>query len=475
MNDVQAGLADLAGLTIFADCGETPLLGAFRFLLEEWALVSPEAPEALGRNRPGPPAGGKPPLSLLRCWAALVREIVRGPGAPDAESDHPGASNLGAPETSFFSRVRDLALSSDNPFTLAVERGAAGPLLTRLAGGDLERLGRIAAFDISALGFAIALYLRSWGLEAAASGVEAEARSLWQAEGRGDAAVAAASLKTEGPVQKPEGRPPQVLWSPEDFAAHIRRSGAGILSGQGFFRWESGPQPVFNSDPIRLADLSGYKDQRSLVINNTLAFLEGKSANNLLLYGDRGTGKSATIKAVCREYRGLRLLELRQEAMAELPAVMAFTATRGLRFVIFIDDLSFEGIDDSFTGLKALLEGGVETRPPNTVIYATSNRRHLVKELAADRGPGPELRSFDTMQEQLSLADRFGLTVFFTAPSQEEYLDIAGFIAEKRGLSRDGCFRENALRWEKWFNGRSPRTAAQFVDWMAGGRAFPWE
>ncbi|MDR3248157.1 MAG: ATP-binding protein, partial [Treponema sp.] len=116
-----------------------------------------------------------------------------------------------------------------------------------------------------------------------------------------------------------------------------------------------------------------------------------------------------------------------------------------------------------------------ETRPANTVIYATSNRRHLVKERLADQASADaEVRSFDTVQEQLSLSDRFGLTVIYTAPNQDEYLSIACFIAERRGLKPDEQFRQNALRWEKWFNGRSPRTASQFVDWVAGGQAFPW-
>jgi predicted AAA+ superfamily ATPase len=337
----------------------------------------------------------------------------------------------------------------------------------------LNRLGRIAAFDIPALGFGIALYLRSQGLEDAARGVEAEARELWQAEGRRRADA------TEG--RRPWGD------SLESFAAHIRRHGAGLFSRHGFFRWTppdragSGTlQPVLTSDPISLADLCGYRNQRSTVIDNTLSFLEGRAANNLLLYGDRGTGKSATVKAVCREYRdrGLRLLELRKEDMEKLPALMEFTAPRGLKFIVFIDDLSFEGLDNSFTGLKALLEGGVEVRPPNTLIYATSNRRHLVRERLADRPGDGEVRSFDTMQEQLSLSDRFGLTVFFTSPSQEEYLETARFIAERRGLRPDEKFekfRENALRWEKWFNGRSPRTALQFVTWLGGGKPFPWE
>jgi predicted AAA+ superfamily ATPase len=215
-----------------------------------------------------------------------------------------------------------------------------------------------------------------------------------------------------------------------------------------------------------------------------------------LLYGDRGTGKSATIKAVCREYapRGLRLLEARKECLGELPEILECLARRNLKFIIFIDDLSFEVMDDTFTDLKALLEGGVETRPANTVIYATSNRRHLVRECLVDRPAAPigstsagEVRAFDTMQEQFSLADRFGLTVIYAAPSQDEYLGIAEYIAWRRGILKSAgedpspegeesrrLFRENALRWERWFNGRSPRTAVQFVDWAAGGSGWPW-
>jgi predicted AAA+ superfamily ATPase len=413
---------------------------------------------------------------------------------------------------SFWACVRELALSSDNPFTRAVERGdritgdetmtggsAIPPLLTQLARDDLDRLGRIAAFDLSALGFSIALYLRARNLEEAASHIEAEARILWRSEGA-------------GPGDKPDAGPPDrqapfrpgTPWGafPEEAAAHIRRRGAGAFSRHRFFRWESGgpalpaaarltagggvprgvPRPVPYPDPITLSDLVGYESQRSLVLHNTLAFLEGKMASNLLLYGDRGTGKSATVKAVCREYsdRGLRLLELHKEDMAELPGILEFTALRGLSFVVFIDDLSFEGLDDSFTSLKALLEGGAGTRPPNTVIYATSNRRRLVRESPAGRQGSPgsgdgEARSFDTIQEQLSLSDRFGLTVIFTAPSQEEYLRIARGIADRRGVAPDSRFRENALRWEQWFNGRSPRTASQFVDWLKGGKPFPWD
>jgi predicted AAA+ superfamily ATPase len=161
-----------------------------------------------------------------------------------------------------------------------------------------------------------------------------------------------------------------------------------------------------------------------------------------------------------------------------------------LKFILFIDDLSFETQGDSFTHLKGLLEGGVEARPSNIVVYATSNRRHLVKEKFADRPAGggiatgseADVRAFDTMQEQLSLSDRFGVTVVFTAPDQDSFLKIAQFIAEERGLLNPltvsdielQTFRDNALRWERWFNGRSPRTARQFVDWLEGGEEFPW-
>jgi predicted AAA+ superfamily ATPase len=480
---VLPALADLAGLTLFKDCKRRPLLRAFRLLLEEWAGCSPDPGFAAPGGAPGKtfqdnsPRRQSPPLSLLRRWAALVRE-------------------LGAGDGDFSSRLRELALGSDNPFTLGAERGEEGRSDTfpaRLAEGDLNRLGRLAAFDIPALGFAAALYLRSWGLEEAAAALEAEARSLWQVEGR-----ERARQELPGPPVFPDSGgagvfPPEGSTQPwgaslEAFAAQIRRHGAGVLGRRGFFRWtpSSGSprtpgtlRPVLNPDPVSLADLSGYRDQRAVVAGNTLSLLEG-AANNLLLYGDRGTGKSATVKAVCREYldRGLRLLELRKEDAAELPAVLEFTASRGLKFVVFIDDLSFEDLNDSFTGLKTLLEGGVEARPQNTVIYAASNRRHLVREHPADRPASPgneDLRSFDTMQEQLSMADRFGLTVFFSAPSREEYLETARFIAERRGLKPDGGFRERALRWEQWFNGRSPRTASQFVDWLKGGKPFPWD
>jgi predicted AAA+ superfamily ATPase len=266
-----------------------------------------------------------------------------------------------------------------------------------------------------------------------------------------------------------------------------------------FYAADGKLRPAANCDPVRLGDLSGYAEERQVVVSNTLRFLSGcggegaanlpeaslPRANNILLYGDRGCGKSATVKAVCNEYaeRGLRLVELRKTELASLPAVMSMLGGRGLRFILFIDDLSFEAGDSDFMMLKAMLEGGIETTPPNVVIYATSNRRHLVKEPRSERpGSHADVRAFDTMQEQLSLADRFGVTVIFSSPSQDEYLRIAEFIARRYGALPEDAdavrlqrFREDAVRWERWFNGRSPRTAAQFVEWLAGGDDFPWD
>jgi predicted AAA+ superfamily ATPase len=391
---------------------------------------------------------------------------------------------------SFYITVAFLTLTDDNPFTHAAEAqepGTMPPLLRTLAQTDLSRLGRIAGFDLPGLGFHIAERLRRAGLHLSAGNVEEEARSLWAAEGMQDLSEEARTVLNIFPEARDWGA------SLPEFCAYLHTKGAGELGLYHSFRWTGVLQPVCNPDRVRPADLAGYEEQRQVVVANTLRFLESGYANNLLLYGDRGTGKSATVKAVCNEYahQGLRLLEVSKRDLFQLPLILESVASRPFRFIIFIDDLSFESTDDSFTSLKMLLEGGVEAKPAHAVVYATSNRRHLVKEplkdrpttaLAADAAAAGDMRAFDTMQEQFSLADRFGLTVVFTAPGQDEFLHIAEYIAARRGLLKTPeepeerkRFRENALCWERWFNGRSPRTAAQYVDWAAGGTGFPWE
>jgi len=204
--------------------------------------------------------------------------------------------------------------------------------------------------------------------------------------------------------------------------------------------------------------------------------LAGLPANNILLYGDRGTGKSSTVKALLNRYRenGLRMVEVKKSDLADFPRLVRELRTSPQRFVLFVDDLSFEENEVEYKELKAVLEGGLESRPENVVIYATSNRRHLVRERFTDRQPeypeNGEVRPGDTVQEKLSLADRFGVTVLFMAPDKALYLEIVRGLAARRGISwpREELERQ-ALLWEAWQNGRSGRSARQFIDSIWGG------
>jgi hypothetical protein len=266
----------------------------------------------------------------------------------------------------------------------------------------------------------------------------------------------------------------------EELIAFHRRYGAGILARYRAFYWDHAAgclRGIADPDPVTLADLIGYETERADVIENTLQFLDGWPANNVLLYGDRGTGKSSTVKALLNEYheRGLRLVEVPKTQLFDFPDIIRNLKERGKKFILFVDDLSFEDSESSYTALKAVLEGGLESRPGNVLIYATSNRRHLIRERFGDRdglqstSDEDEVHARDTVQEKLSLADRFGITVIFPTPDQGRYLEIAEGIAVRRGLLIDReQLQRSALNWERWHNGRSPRSARQFVDWLEG-------
>ena len=224
--------------------------------------------------------------------------------------------------------------------------------------------------------------------------------------------------------------------------------------------------PVDHPDPQRLSELFGYERQRREVIDNTLALVNGKPAQNVLLYGDAGTGKSSTVKAVVNEFsdRGLRLIEISKEQLRELPVIIGEISQYPLKFIIFIDDLSFTSGEDSFGALKAALEGSASARGENMVIYATSNRRHLIRESFSDR-EGDDIHRNDTMQENLSLSARFGLRVSVGRPDKKEFIAIAEGIAKEKGLELP---EDLGLKAEQFVmssgNGRSPRTAKQFVE-----------
>lgn len=249
-------------------------------------------------------------------------------------------------------------------------------------------------------------------------------------------------------------------------ARFYRENGCGIYAQYRAFIWRGGKiRPVLHPDPTALSDLTGYELQRKAAIDNTLAFLNGLPANNCLLYGDRGTGKSSTVKAILNEYyhRGLRMIEMPKESLVDFPVLVDKIAGLPMKFIIFIDDLSFSQQDETYASLKAVLEGGLAARPENTLIYATSNRRHLLRETFSDR-EGDEIHRGDTIQESLSLADRFGLSIRFSLPGKDEYLEIVRRLAGQRGLG--GHLKEledGAERWAIGCGGRSPRCAKQYI------------
>lgn len=230
--------------------------------------------------------------------------------------------------------------------------------------------------------------------------------------------------------------------------------------------------PVKYPDEVKLSELIGYKRQRQLIIDNTLALIHGKPASNVLLSGDAGTGKSSSVKAIANEFRdqGLRIIEIRKDQLRDIPVIIDSLSKNPLKFILFIDDLSFAKDDDNFGALKAILEGSVSARANNIVIYATSNRRHLVKESFSDR-EGDDVHRNDTVQELISLSERFGLSITFSKPNKDEYLDIVRGLAKLRGLDMpEEELEKEAERYAVGRSGRSARAAKQFIDKMLSSR-----
>ena len=233
--------------------------------------------------------------------------------------------------------------------------------------------------------------------------------------------------------------------------------------------------PINNTDSVLLKDLIGYEIQKKKLIDNTEAFIKGLPANNVLLCGDAGTGKSTSIKALLNEYydQGLRMIEIYKHQFQDLSSIIAQVKNRNYRFIIYMDDLSFEDFEIEYKFLKAVIEGGMETRPDNVLIYATSNRRHLIKESWNDRNDMENengMHRSDTMQEKLSLVARFGVTIYYGKPSQKEYFTIVKELRKRYPsitlTDEELCAEAN--KWELSHGGISGRTAQQFINYMAG-------
>lgn len=233
-------------------------------------------------------------------------------------------------------------------------------------------------------------------------------------------------------------------------------------------------QAINNMEKVMLDELVGYEIQKQKLIENTEAFVQGRKCNNCLLFGDSGTGKSTSIKAIVNEYydQGLRMIEIYKHQFKDLSNVIAMIKNRNYKFIIYMDDLSFEEFEIEYKFLKAVIEGGVETKPENILIYATSNRRHLIKETWNDRSDvqvDNGMHKSDTIEEKLSLVHRFGVTINYSKPTQKEYFNIAVELCRRLGVeASDEEIMAEANKWELSHGGISGRTAQQFANYMAG-------
>jgi uncharacterized protein len=413
-------------------------VGVLRGVLD--AAVVRDFLELMGLLEGGKPDPGGVAIVFGRLWAelALAEERL----LPDA----------------WQSFLVGRMLDDENAFSLGAERGEVSSSVLRQAGRDLLTLREMFA----------------WDAEALLGRVESTVPSL-------------AGVWVPWSDPAPEDESPRhtiarKLSAAENWEACVQlladyfaRHGAGPFSRHRVFQWRGGRlRAVVRPDPVRLEGLISYEREREPLILNTERFLSGLPAHHALLYGPPGTGKSSTVKAVLNQYAdsGLRLVEVKKEDLADLASVLENLRGRGPRFVVFVDDLSFEEHEVEYKALKALLEGSVEDPPQNVKIYATSNRRNLIRESFSDR-EDDDVHAHDTMQEKLSLAARFGLRLTFPAPNQSRYLEIVAGIARDRGLKipRE-ALQERALLWDRWHAGRSGRTAKQLIDELEAEATF---
>lgn len=379
---------------------------------------------------------------VLADYAALIRALAQGPALDVCEAAGRFEAGLFAADTSDLSEyIASAVLECENICARRAARGQLSPALEQALDGELRFLEELSGLGLDDL-------LDAAGLDA---GQKAAYAFLprWEAHPTGLAAAYKARLSEMG----------QVGYGM--FARHH----VFMLDGEGRLT------PVRHPDPQHLADLPGYEREREKILANTRGLLAGLPANNVLLYGDAGTGKSSAVKAIANEYapQGLRLVEVKKNQLYLLPDLMDQLAANPLKFILFIDDLSFASNDDNFAALKAILEGSAGGRAGNIAVYATSNRRHLVKETFTDRA-GDDLHEADTCQELMSLSARFGLIVTFQRPDKALYSQILLQLAKQYQLpipsdqliTRGEAFAIRA-------GGRSPRAARQFIEQCRAG------
>ena len=438
---------DISRLVMFRDFGENSILNNVSELVRETEAV---------QNTSGSYKGTKADQLILKAYAEVRRLLEVG-------TDYGFDKNLWRDYLTF------LLITNENPFTLTCEKtGASEGSVNSLAKSDFGIFLKLMNYDFSPMEEYLGIDCFS---------VITDYRSIPKKKQMYNRNV---SEK----VRDLSDRLGALDVSDCDGAFDIltdfyKQCGVGMFGLNRAFRirHEEGQElefiPINNTDSVMLDDLVGYEIQKKRLRDNTEAFVEGRRANNCLLFGDAGTGKSTSIKALINEYydQGLRMIEIYKHEFKDLSAVISAIKNRNYRFIIYMDDLSFEDFEIEYKYLKAVIEGGLETRPDNVLIYATSNRRHLIKETWNDsHDMNLEKHHSDTVEEKLSLVARFGITINFSTPAQKEYFHIVKELAARYPeitLTEEELL-DQANKWEMTHGGMSGRTAQQFIDYLSG-------
>jgi uncharacterized protein len=361
-----------------------------------------------------------------------------------------------------------LLATAENPFSITCEKvGAKDGTVNQFAKNDFKIFKALFEYDFSSL---------EKGLGINCFSVISDYKAIEKSSNRYNKSVSEKVRELSRRIESTKDEDEIFTYVTEFYHDY----GVGIFGLNKAFRIkrENGELDIFpitNTQEVLLSDLVGYELQKKKLIDNTKAFVEGRKANNVLLFGDSGTGKSTSVKAILNEYYkdGLRIIEIYKHQFEDLSTVIAKVKNRNYKFIIYMDDLSFEEFEIEYKYLKAVIEGGLETKPDNVLIYATSNRRHLIRETWSDRSDmekTEEIHRSDTMQEKLSLVARFGITINFSSPAQKEYMEIVKALARRQEnirLSEEELCAE-ANKWELSHGGMSGRTAQQFINYLSG-------
>ena len=396
--------------------------------------------------------GGYDKMELVRDINTQVKRILK------VATDYGFDDNLWHNYLTFY------LMMNENPFSMTCEKTGAGEgSVNRLVEKDFEIFKKLFDYDFSRIEEALEISSFS-----SISSYKAIVKKELMYNKNVSEKVRALSKKLE------ESKNARAFFRViTDF---YKDYGVGMFGMNKAFRIEEQPQGIVfkainNMDAVVLDDLVGYEIQKKKLVDNTKAFVEGKKANNVLLFGDSGTGKSTSIKAIVNQFYddGLRMIEIYKHQFKYLSAVISEIKNRNYKFIIYMDDLSFEEFEIEYKYLKAVIEGGVETRPDNILIYATSNRRHLIKETWKDRNDvdtAIDRHHSDTVEEKLSLVNRFGVTVYFSKPSQKEFFNIVIELAKREGITMsEEALKAEANKWELSHGGLSGRTAQQFINY----------